>query len=95
MRISRDQLRQIIKEEIEGIINEEDKALSAEDALKQIVGKNGKMPASKQGQGAAMLSAVLAMHGAKKAVDALGGEHGLMAMYDLAVSDEQKAALDL
>jgi len=53
------------------------------------------MPASKQGQGAAMLSAVLAMHGAKKAADALGGEHGLMAMYDLAVDDDQKAALNL
>ena len=95
MKITRNRLRTIIKEEIEGIIREEEETLTADAALMQIIKSNSSEAFSEQGQGATMLSAVLSQHGTEHAAKSLGGKNGLLAKYNLKVTDEQKVALDL
>ena len=63
-----------------------------EEALEQVIDQNNKSGLRSPGQGALMLQAVLAQHGAEAAIDNLAD---LMINYGLDVSDDQKVALDL
>ena len=101
MKITRNDLRQIIKEEISSILEQDAKVEFLEDemeigpsvekAVEEVIDQNQKM-GTEQGQGAAMLQAVLTQHGADAAAKELSH---LMQNYNLEITDTQKVALDL
>ena len=90
MNITRRQLRQIIKEEYSRMLSEdEEKALTRDDALNDVVKQNRGI-GSTSGQGAHILAKMIEYGSASKGVI-----QGIVKAYGLKVTDAQKKVLGL